>query len=119
MFFRFFKLFMKHRGTISIALFGGIVAVLFMVWRGKYPGITAKEVISYVLGMVSLNAWVVPLVGVPVSLAGLVIGFLALGSSYSVGLTGIVLSSVGLLLSTVNFVMHARSASQAMNGEAK
>ena len=63
---------------------------------------------SLVLGIVSLIAWLLPIVGLPVAITGLVLGILsASGVKRGMAITGIVLSSIGLVLGVINFAVGA------------
>lgn len=62
-----------------------------------------KAVASLVLGIISMIAWCLPIIGLPVAIAGLVLGVLDRQSSKAgMAIAGIVLSSVGLALSLIN-----------------
>ena len=54
------------------------------------------------LGIVSLVSWIIPFIGLPVSAAGLIVGFIALGTSrHQKGrtVTGLVMCFIGLIFS--------------------
>lgn len=59
---------------------------------------------SLVLGVINLCAWFLPICGIPLSLAGLVLGFLGMKdpSQKTLAIAGMVLSGIGILASCVN-----------------
>lgn len=62
-----------------------------------------KGTTSVVLGGLSLLGWLIPLIGLPLSIAGLVYGIKSLKTTHHRrAVVGIVLSAIGLLLSIVN-----------------
>lgn len=62
-----------------------------------------KSIASFVLGLVGLIAWFIPLFGYPVTIVGLVLGCLARKTEKNgFNLTGIILSIIGLVLSLGN-----------------
>jgi hypothetical protein len=62
-----------------------------------------KPITSLVLGILSMLAWCIPLCGAPVTIAGLVLGIMGLNSTKrNMAIAGIVLSSIGLVLTIVN-----------------
>lgn len=60
-----------------------------------------KSVASLVLGIISLIAWIIPLIGAPVSIIGLVLG---VKKKYT---AGIVLNVIGLVLTVANAAIGA------------
>jgi hypothetical protein len=67
-----------------------------------------KPVAGLVLGICSMIAWILPIVGLPVSIAGLVVGVKALrreGNGMAVAATA--LSATGLVLSIANAALGA------------
>lgn len=64
--------------------------------------------VSLAVGTVGMCTWLLPFVGCPVSLAGLVTGILGLNSSQrTLAIVGLVLSGVGLLLNLINGIAGA------------
>lgn len=62
-----------------------------------------KALIGLILGALGLICWCLPLAGVPVTIAGLVLGIMGLQSNNrGFAIAAIVLSSIGLVLSLVN-----------------
>lgn len=59
---------------------------------------------AFVLGFISLIAWILPLAGYPVCIIGLVMGIIGARSFHSKGkaVAGIIMCSVGLLLTLIN-----------------
>jgi hypothetical protein len=71
----------------------------------KEPG---KPVASLVLGILGLLTWIIPLLGLPVSITGLVFGINALKRvRKGMAVAGVVLCSIGLLLGALNFAWGA------------
>ena len=71
--------------------------------RGNTDG---KATAALVLGLVGLCFWCCPLIGFPITLAGLILGILSLRSaSRSLAVAGIILSSIGLVLTVANSVL--------------
>ena len=65
-------------------------------------GGSGKAVASLVLGIVGLGAWCIPLIGLPVSIIGLVLGIRALKSpSRGMAIAGIVLAILGLVATVI------------------
>lgn len=62
-----------------------------------------KSIASFVLGLVGLIAWLLPLAGYPVTIVGLVLGCIARKTEKNgFNLTGIILSIITLLLTLGN-----------------
>lgn len=67
-----------------------------------------SAIAGFVLGVFSLLAWLLPIIGLPVSIAGLVFGIKGTRTeSKVVAIIGIVLSVLGLVLSIVNAAIGA------------
>lgn len=68
-----------------------------------------EAIIAFVLGIVSLLAWCIPICGAPVTTAGIVLGIRGLQSSSMrvMAIVGIVLSSLGLIATVVNAAVGA------------
>jgi len=65
-------------------------------------------VASLVLGIVSLIAWFIPLLGLPISIVGLVLGIKSVKSEKrGMAIAGIVMSSIGLVLTIINGALGA------------
>ena len=63
---------------------------------------------SLALGIVSLFVWLYWLTGIPVSLCGVVVGIVAVArvrSRDGRSIAGLVMSSIGLMVSIVNFII--------------
>jgi hypothetical protein len=68
----------------------------------------SKAVVALVLGLAGLGFWCCPLIGLPITIAGLVLGIMSLrSSSRGMAIAAIVLSSVGLALTIVNAILGA------------
>ena len=67
----------------------------------SYRNAASKSTTSLVLGIVSLIAWFIPLIGFPVSITGLVFGIRNKHTA------GIVLNVIGLVLTLINSVVGA------------
>lgn len=64
---------------------------------------TGKALASMILGIISLITWLIPLFGFPTSITGLILGIIGRKSENKGKATaGIIMSSVGLVLSLVN-----------------
>ena len=72
--------------------------------RGQVPAdVAGAATWAFVLGVVSLLAWFLPIVGLPVSAAGLGLGVASRQSSRRpMAIAAIVLASIGLALTIVN-----------------
>jgi hypothetical protein len=67
-----------------------------------------KPVASLVLGILGLILWLIPLFGLPSTIVGLVFGINALKrSEKGMAVAGVVLCSIGLLLSVANAALGA------------
>jgi hypothetical protein len=67
-----------------------------------------KATTSLVLGIIGLVAWVFPLIGLPVTIAGLVFGIKGWKSTkHTLAVAGVVLSIVGLIFTIVNMSIGA------------
>lgn len=64
---------------------------------------------SLVLGIINLCAWFLPICGIPMSIVGLVLGFLGMKdpSQKTLAIIGMVLCGIGLLLGCGNAVFGA------------
>jgi len=77
---------------------------------------SGKATASFWLGIGGMIAWIIPLIGLPVSIAGLITGGLGLDSEKKgKAVAGIVLSVIALLLSVVNAVLGAVLASKGIH----
>ena len=61
---------------------------------------------SLVLGIINLCAWFIPICGVPLGIAGAVLGYLGMKSpeQKNLAIAGLVLSCIGILLACINAV---------------
>ena len=68
-----------------------------------------KPIASLVLGIVSLFLWLVPLLGLPVSVCGLVFSIKALktGNNKGMAMAGLIMAAIGLGLVLVNGIFGA------------
>jgi uncharacterized membrane protein YecN with MAPEG domain len=67
----------------------------------KYPAWTATA--CFILGSVGLVAWLIPAVGLPVTVAGLILGKIGLESAQvERARKGMKLAAIGLMLTIVN-----------------
>jgi len=63
---------------------------------------------SLALGIFSLLAWFLPICGFPISVIGLILGIIGMNSSKrGLAIAGIVMSSIGLLLTVANSAIGA------------
>jgi len=66
------------------------------------------EIAALVLGIVGLGAWVIPLLGFPVTIVGLVLGVRGQKRKRKgIALAGMILSIIGLVLTTANAAIGA------------
>lgn len=68
-----------------------------------------KAMISLVLGILGMIAWIIPIIGLPVQIVGLVFGIKTWGSSKK-SVVGVVLCIIGLVLSVGNAAIGAYMA---------
>jgi uncharacterized membrane protein len=67
-----------------------------------------KAVASMVLGILGVFAWLLPIIGLPITIVGLVLGAKDLGSpNRGMAVAGLVLSIVGLVLTVINATIGA------------
>ncbi len=67
-----------------------------------------KAIVAVVLGIMGLIAWFIPIIGLPLTLVGIIMGLLGLKSyRRKAAITGTILSSVGFLASLVNAILGA------------
>ena len=72
------------------------------------PAASPKPVASLVLGIISLFAWLLPIIGFPVAITGIVFGAKALRSHKPAAAgAGLALSIVGAFATTVNAAIGA------------
>jgi hypothetical protein len=71
--------------------------------QSQQPG-SWKSVTSFVLGMISLGAWILPICGGPLTITGLVLGILGITGNAKRGtaIAGVILCGIGLLITTAN-----------------
>lgn len=68
----------------------------------------SKAIASLCLGLFGLVAWFLPIIGLPVTITGLVLGIKSLnGARNGMATAGIVLCIIGLVLSTANAAIGA------------
>jgi hypothetical protein len=63
-------------------------------------------IISLVLGVVNLCAWLFPICGFPLAIAGIVLGYLGMRSpeQKNLAIAGLALSGLGLILACINAI---------------
>ena len=75
------------------------------------PGKNKKATAAFVLGILGVIAWIVPLIGFPVTIAGLVLGIQGIkseqGKRNTKAITGVVLSVIFLVATTANSAIGA------------
>jgi hypothetical protein len=72
---------------------------------GKGKG---KATASLVLGLISIITWIIPLIGLPTTIAGLVLGIKGLGRKRrGTAIAGIVLSAIFLVITVLNAALGA------------
>lgn len=68
--------------------------------------IGGKSIASFVLGLVGIVAWLIPLFGYPVTITGLALGCVARKNEKNgFSLAGIILSSITLGITLINSIM--------------
>jgi hypothetical protein len=76
-------------------------------------GSSGKATASLVLGLISIVTWIIPLFGLPTTIAGLVLGIKGLGPQRrGKAIAGIVLSIVFLVITVLNAAWGAIMAAQ-------
>jgi len=66
-------------------------------------GKTGRATASMVLGIIGLFAWLIPIIGAPVTIVGLVLGFKGLNTSKKTyAIVGITLCILGIILTIIN-----------------
>ncbi|MCR4793286.1 MAG: hypothetical protein K5871_11085 [Lachnospiraceae bacterium] len=64
------------------------------------------EVASLVLGIVGLFGWILPLIGYPVNIVGLILGIKTVkGEKRKMSIAGIVCCSIGLVLTLISSIL--------------
>ena len=79
------------------------------------PAEDGKATASFVLGIIGMVAWFIPLFGFPITITGLVLGVKA--SPTKKRETGINLCTVGLILTSINSAIGAYLAYSAATGQ--
>lgn len=70
-----------------------------------------KAISSFIIGLFSMIAWLIPLIGLPLSITGLVFGFQGrLSTNKGMSISGIVLGIVGIILSLSEYILGLYSA---------
>lgn len=64
---------------------------------------SGKSVASLVLGILGMLAWLLPIIGLPVTITGLVLGIRSMNSTNKgMAIAGLTLSIIGLVLTIIN-----------------
>lgn len=72
----------------------------------KNNNVSGLSIASFVLGLIGLIAWIIPLFGYPVTIVGLVLGCLARKNEKNgFNLAGIILSSITLAFTLINSIL--------------
>ncbi len=67
-----------------------------------------KAVASLVLGLVSIITWLIPIIGLPTTITGLVLGMKGMKSDRKgIAIAGVVLSSIFLVMAGLNMALGA------------
>ncbi len=70
------------------------------------PNRPGLAIASLVLGLITLIAWCLPICGAPLAIAGIITGILGLNSTNrGLAIAGLIIASLGLILSIVNSVV--------------
>ncbi len=68
--------------------------------------VDGKSIASFVLGLIGIIAWIIPLFGYPVTITGLVLGCIARKNEKNgFSLAGIILSSITLGITIINSIL--------------
>lgn len=85
--------------------------------RPETPKRERRATTAFVLGLISVVAWCVPLVGFPVGLGAVICGATSVrGDRFAFALIGIILGSLCLLLSLTNAILSAMFAANSFGG---
>lgn len=73
---------------------------------------------SLVLGVINLCAWFLPICGIPMSIAGIVLGYFGMKdvSSKNLAIGGMALSALGLIAGCINAALGAYFAATGQGG---
>lgn len=92
----------------SIAITPPVMAAAYPAYGQQAAQPTGKATTSLVLGLVGLLAWILPLVGFPVTIVGLVMGVKGLRSpAKGMATAGVILCIVGLVATVINSAIGA------------
>ncbi|EGD49735.1 hypothetical protein Cpap_4177 [Ruminiclostridium papyrosolvens DSM 2782] len=79
-----------------------------MSFSNNEPDCMDKARTSFILGIVDTLAWLLPIVGIPVSIVGLILGILGMKSTKRwMAVVGIILSSIFLVAAIINVIIGA------------
>lgn len=79
-----------------------------MSFSNNEPDCMDKARTSFILGIVDTLAWLLPIVGIPVSIVGLILGILGMKSTKRwMAVVGIILSSIFLVAAIINGIIGA------------
>jgi uncharacterized membrane protein len=74
-----------------------------------------KAITSLVLGIIGVFAWLIPLIGFPVTIVGLVLGIKGINAEYKgMAIAGIVLNIIFLVITIINSAIGAFMGSAGM-----
>lgn len=80
------------------------------------PDKKGKALASFILGIVSTIAWLIPIFGAPISIVGLIMGILGVKSSKKwMAVVGIALCGITLIAAVINGVLGAMMAINTIN----
>lgn len=67
-----------------------------------------QAITSFILGIFDILAWILPIIGIPVSIVGLILGILGIRSSKKwMAVSGIIICSIFLVASVINVILGA------------
>jgi len=75
----------------------------------------AENNTSYYMGIISLIAWLLPIIGLPVSIIGLYLGYQEKEKGNNSIRNGILFSAIGLVLSLINAILGGIMAVMSMS----
>lgn len=68
---------------------------------------------ALVMGLFGVITWLLPIIGIPVAITGIILGFR--GSQYSRAIVGVMLCSISLTAASVNSYMGSQKSSSSYN----
>ncbi|GBD35606.1 hypothetical protein HRbin36_00719 [bacterium HR36] len=103
-----------HCGSVMVAQ---PAQAQVLVGEKRPTGGVGGSVAALVLGIIGMVAWCLPILGFPVNLIGLILGcvYVRHAEGRGMAVAGIVLSTIGLILTVINAILGAMLAWQWQN----